>query len=73
VKYFLSRRVQKDQRCDASLGASGGQPGSNAMGGGSLDVHQRSWGQPYPSRGAELDINNEKDSQDERSGTVLRR
>jgi hypothetical protein len=42
VTCFLARSVLADQRWDAGVGASGGQPGSNVTVGCSLDVDQRS-------------------------------
>jgi hypothetical protein len=73
VKYFLARSAPSDQRWDASVGASGGHPGSYAMEGRSFDVDQRSWVQAYPSRGVERDTSGEEDSRGERSDTVWQR
>jgi hypothetical protein len=68
----LARRVRTDQRWDAAVGAGGGQPGSGASEGRSLDVDQRFSCRTYMSMGVELDTNNEEDNRSERSGTVRR-
>jgi hypothetical protein len=55
----VARRVRKDKRWDAGVGAGGGKPGSNVRVWRSLDVDQRA--DVKPAERGQHDTNSEKD------------
>jgi hypothetical protein len=67
----VARRVRKDQRWNAGVGACGGNPGSNARVWRSLDVHQHP--DAEPAERGQHDTTSEEDCRDGRSGEVWQR